>query len=86
MNYAFIENGVVSNLIVNPLPDSMEGVALNGRPVVIGDTYTDDVFLRDGEPVLTDVERIAQLEARVAELEAKQSQFKHASRKALFFV
>ena len=70
-DYAMIENGIVANVIVGPLPDGMDGVALNGRPVAIGDTYADGAFLRDGEPVLTDAERIALLEARVAELEAK---------------
>ena len=71
MNYAVFENSTVTNIIVGPLPDGMEGVALNERPVAIGDVYTGDVFLRNGEPVLTDAERIAALEARVAELEAK---------------
>lgn len=71
MNYAIIENGAVTNIIVGPLPDGMEGVALFDRPVAIGDTFADSVFLRNGEPVLTDVERIAALEARIAELEAQ---------------
>ena len=71
MNYAIIENGAVANIIVGPLPDGMEGVALFDRPVAIGDTFADSVFLRNGEPVLTDVERIAALEARIAELEAQ---------------
>ncbi len=70
-DFAMIENGIVVNVIVGPLPDSIEGVALFDRPVAIGDTYADGAFLRDGEPVLTDAERIAALEARVAELEAK---------------
>lgn len=71
MYYAIIENGAVTNIIVGPLPDGMEGVALFDRPVAIGDTFADSVFLRNGEPVLTDVERIAALEARIAELEAQ---------------
>ena len=71
MNYAIIENETVVNLIVGPLPDGIEGIALNGRPVAIGDAYADGVFLRNGEPVLTDAERIAQLKARIAELEAQ---------------
>jgi hypothetical protein len=70
-DFAMIENGIVSNVIVGPLPDGMEGIPLFDRPVAIGDAYTDGVFLRDGELVLTDAERIATLEARVAELEAK---------------
>ena len=71
MNYAILENGVVTNIVVGPLPDGIDGVALNGRPVTIGDVLADGMFLRNGEPVLTDAERIAKLEARVAELEAK---------------
>lgn len=70
MNIAIIENGIVVNVIVGPLPDGMEGVALGDRHVVIGDTYENGVFTRNGEPVLTPAERIAQLETRIAELEA----------------
>ena len=69
MNYAILENGIVANVIVGPLPDGMDGVALFDRPVAIGDTFADGVFLRNGEPVLTDAERIAALEAALAEIE-----------------
>jgi len=65
-DYAIIENGLVANVIVGPLPNGMDGVALNGRPVAIGDAYIDGVFLRNGEPVLTDAERIAQLETELS--------------------
>ncbi len=71
MNYAIIENGVVTNIIVGPLPDGMEGVALGDRPVAIGDAYADGVFTRGGEPVLTPEERIAELEAALAEIEGE---------------
>ena len=71
MNYAVIENGVVVNVIVGPLPEGMEGVALNDRPVAIGDSYTDGVFTRNGEPVLTPAERISALEAQIAALTAQ---------------
>ena len=69
MNYAIMGNGIVTNVIVE-LPEGTDGIALNDRPVAIGDTLVNGVFLRNGEPVLTDAERIAQLEARIAELEA----------------
>ena len=69
MDYAIMENGIVVNRIVGPLPDGMEGIPVGDRPVAIGDAYSDGVFRRDGEPVLTDAERIAALEARIAELE-----------------
>lgn len=48
MNYAIIENGIVVNIIVGPLPEGMEGVALGDRPVAIGDSYADGVFTRNG--------------------------------------
>ena len=71
MNYAMIENGVVVNVIVGPLPEGMEGVALNDRPVAIGDSYADSVFTRNGEPVLTPAERISALEAQVLLLQSQ---------------
>ena len=73
-DYAIIENGIVTNVIVGPLPDGIEGVALNGRPVAIGDAYTDGVFLRNGEPVLTEVERIHELTAEIERLQAQLAQ------------
>lgn len=69
MNIAIVKNGVVVNVIVGPLPDGMDGVLLPDRPVAIGDSYTDGVFTRNGEPVLTPAERIAALEAALAEIE-----------------
>lgn len=71
MDYAIIESGVVVNVIVGPLPDGMDGVALGDRPIAIGDSYADGVFTRNSEPVLTPAERIAQLEAQIAELTAQ---------------
>lgn len=69
MNYAIIENETVVNLIVGPLPDGIAGIALNGRPVAIGDAYEDGVFLRNGELVLTEVERIHALEQQILALQ-----------------
>ena len=71
MDYAIIESGVVVNVIVGPLPDGMDGVALGDRPVAIGDSYADGVFTRNGEPVLTPAERIAALETQVSELKTQ---------------
>ena len=73
-DYAIIENGTVTNVIVGPLPDGIEGVALNGRPVAIEDAYADGVFLRNGEPVLTEVERIHELTAEIERLQAQLAQ------------
>ena len=71
MIYAIIEKGVVINTIVGPLPDGMDGIPLNDCPVAIGDSYSNGVFTRDGEVVMTDAERIAALKARIAELESQ---------------
>lgn len=69
MNYAILENSLVSNIIVGPLPDGMEGVAVGDRPVAIGDSFADGIFLRNGEPVQTDAERIAALEEQILRLQ-----------------
>jgi hypothetical protein len=71
MDFAIIEDGTVTNVIVGPLPNGMDGIPLNGRPVAIGDAYADGAFTRGGEPVLTDAEKIIILNTRVAELEAQ---------------
>ena len=74
MDFAIIEENAVANIIVGPLPQGMEGVALEGRPVAIGDAYVDGVFTRNGEPVLTDAERVAALEAELALLRGQLEQ------------
>lgn len=56
MNYALIENGVVTNLIwLYPAnaADFPTAVPMGDVPAAIGDTYADGVFTRNGEPVLT---------------------------------
>ena len=68
MNVAILAEGVVTNIVVGPLPEDIEGIPVGDRPVAIGDTFADGVFLRNGEPVLTDAERIAVLEAEVTRL------------------
>lgn len=61
MNYALVENGVVTNLIwlhssnADEFPDAVQ---LNDIPVAIGDTYVDGVFYREGVKVLTAVEAV----------------------------
>jgi hypothetical protein len=69
MNYAIILDGHVDNIIVGPLPNGMSGVSLGDRPVAIGDAYENGVFMRNGEPVLTNAERIAALEAQLLALQ-----------------
>ena len=70
MNYAIIENGIVANIIVG-LPSGMDGICVDGLNVAIGDSYEDGAFTRGGEPVLTDAEKIAALEAQLAILRAQ---------------
>lgn len=51
MNYAILENGVVTNVIsLNPSNASEfpAAVPLNDYPVTMGDTYLNGVFFRDG--------------------------------------
>ena len=67
MNYAIIKNEIVTNVIwlspenANEFPDA---VPMNDIPAIIGDSYIDGVFYRNGEKVLTVVEEaIAVLEA-----------------------
>ena len=71
MDYAIIEADVVVNIIVGPLPEGMDGIPVEDRPVAIGDHYSEGVFTQNGEIVMTDAERISVLQARSAELEAQ---------------
>lgn len=62
MDYAWIENGVVTNLIyLHPsnAADFPNAVPLGGVPAAIGDTWDGERFYRDGQPVLTAAERAA---------------------------
>lgn len=68
MDYALIENGIVTNIIwlypgnVQEFPNA---VPMGDVPAGIGDSYIDGTFYRDGERVLTEAER-AMLEAEKA--------------------
>lgn len=78
MNYALIENGAVVNLIWLYEGNAQEfpnAVAIGERPVAIGDSYAGGVFTRDGEPVLTETERLA---AEVAEYDAALTEIETA--------
>jgi len=62
MNYALIENGMVTNIIwLHPGDaDSFPGaVPLGDRMVEIGDAYKEGAFYRGGERILTLAERAA---------------------------
>lgn len=61
MNYALIENGIVTNIIwlyPNNASDFPTAVPCGDYPVGIGDTYTDGVFYHDGEKLLTPNEQL----------------------------
>lgn len=75
MNYALIENGIITNVIwLHPgnAAEFPNAVALNDIPAGIGDTYEDGVFYREGERVLTAAERMQaemdDMKAALAEL------------------
>ena len=60
MRYAWIENGVVANIIAlndRNAGDFPTAVKLGDRPVGIGDTYADEKFYRDGVEVLTPLQQ-----------------------------
>ena len=59
MNYALIEDGIVTNVIwLNPgnAFEFPNAVPTNGVGVGVGDSYDGEFFYRDGERVLTDAE------------------------------
>lgn len=69
-NYAIVENGVVANVIWlcdSNASDFPTAVSVQGRLVAVGDTMENGVFYRAGEPVPTEEERIALLEAELEE-------------------
>lgn len=74
MDYALIENGVVTNVIWL-LPQNAEdfpgAVPLDDVPAGIGDTYKDGVFYRDGERVLMPIEQaLADANAEAEDMKA----------------
>ncbi len=63
MNYAIIEDGIVTNLIwlyPDNAVDFPEAVPCEDYPVFIGDTYQDGVFYHEGERLLSREEMAAQ--------------------------
>lgn len=79
MNYALIENGIVTNVIwLHPgnASDFSNAVAMGDIPAEIGDSYTDGAFYRNGERVLTVAEQIAAAAkaARIAIAEAQAAE------------
>ena len=68
MNYAIIEDGIVTNVIVEPLPSGMDGIALGDRPVAIGDICDSINFYRNGEIVKTSSELLLEAQFIIANL------------------
>ena len=65
MNYALINDGVVTNIIWLHPANAAEfesAVPMHDVPAEIGDTYVDGAFYRNGERILSSVEN-AQAEA-----------------------
>ena len=78
MKYAYVEDGVVTNLIwlyPHNESDFPTAVRTNGLPVVVGDTYEDGAFYHEGEKVVSDLERAM---AKIAEIEAERVDMKAA--------
>lgn len=77
MNYALVENGVVTNIIwlySGNAEDFPNAVPLEDRPARIGDAYANGVFSRNGVPVQTPLEEAVSLmsgaEQRMDQIEA----------------
>ena len=61
MNYALVENGIVTNLIwLYPAnaADFPNAVPMGDIPAAIGDTWDGEYFYRNGERVLTFAEQV----------------------------
>ena len=59
MNYALIENNIVTNLIwLHPMnaEEFPNAVSIENLPVMIGDTYEDGKFYHDGVEVIAHVQ------------------------------
>lgn len=59
MNCAKIENGIVTNIVVIApwnLPEFPNAIAIDDRPVSVGDEYHDGAFWRDGVKILSKIE------------------------------
>ena len=73
MNYAIVENGIVTNIIwLYPTNTASfpNAVAMNDYPVNIGDTYDGEHFYRNGERILSIAEQMADMQV---ELEATKA-------------
>ena len=74
MNYALIENGIVTNLIwLHPMNASeFSAVPINDLPIQIGDVYEDKKFYRNGKEITKEIEQRYTLD-EAAEIIAKEA-------------
>lgn len=73
MRYALLVDGVVTNivcLLAFNAADFPGSVQLDERPVVIGDTYANNVFYHNGAEVLSPQEALTAAELEIAALDA----------------
>ena len=73
MNYAMIDDGVVSNMIWLNEENAAEfpsAVPIGDRPVRIGDAYENGAFYHDGNAVLTPYEALHVAQEAIAELDS----------------
>lgn len=86
MDYALIENGIVTNIIwlypqnASNFPNA---VPMNDIPAAIGDTYRDGVFYRDGEKVLALQEQMQkEMQEALAETDAAEAAYREGVQEA----
>lgn len=63
MNYAMIKEGIVVNILSIRPEQAHEFpgcVPLNDVPAIIGDTYVDGLFYREGEQVKSLIQRLSE--------------------------
>ena len=78
MKYAYVENGVVTNLMwlyPHNESDFPTAVRTEGLPVQVGDTYENGAFYREGEKVVSDLERAMM---KISEMEVERVDMKAA--------
>ena len=77
MRYALINEGIVYNIIClhsSNMKKFPNAIAMNDIPVCIGDEYKDGYFYRNGDKVMTEIEKLQKInqeqEMIIAELDA----------------
>ena len=73
MNYAVVEDGVVTNVISLCYCQAFSfpnAVPMNDIPAIIGDQYLDGVFYRDGSALISDTDLlVSRLDNEILNLE-----------------